>query len=53
MKWGKFFKSVLRGLATAATLGLIGRGRKTEGAGKIAGTVLDSMEDTDGPDNNS
>ena len=47
MKWGKFFKSILRGLATAATLGLIGRGRKTEGAGKIAGTILDSMEDED------
>ncbi len=47
MKWGKFFKSILRGFATAATLGLIGRGRKTEGAGKIAGTILDSMEEED------
>lgn len=43
MKWG-WLKTIARTIATAASLGLIGRGRKTQQAGELAGTLIDSMK---------
>jgi len=43
MQWG-WLKAVARTVATAVSLGLIGRGRKTQKAGELAGTLIDSME---------
>ena len=43
MGWKKGFLSVLKGLAKAISLGLIGRGRKTQQAGEIAGDILDNL----------
>ena len=44
MKWGSFFKKLVRGVATAMTLGLIGRGNKTKAAGTLINNTLDEVE---------
>ena len=43
--FGRFLKSLLRTTASAASQGVIGRGRKTAAAGAIGGAVMDKIED--------
>lgn len=45
MNWGKFFKELAKGAATAATMGAIGRGKKTQQAGQAASAVIELAEE--------
>ena len=47
--WGKFLKSVAKGIAKAVSLGLIGRGEKTRKAGEVAGDVIDEVTKEEKP----
>ena len=49
MKWG-WLKTIAKTIATAASLGLIGRGRKTQKAGELAGELIDSLESKESKD---
>lgn len=40
----KAILAVLKGIAKVFTLGLLGRGRKTQQAGQIAGETLDNLD---------
>lgn len=44
MNWGKVLLTIAKGVARAFSSGLLGRGRKTEKAGEIAGGVLEDLE---------
>lgn len=44
MKWAGVLLKIAKGVAKAVTLGLIGRGRKTQQAGELAGQVLENLE---------
>jgi hypothetical protein len=47
--WGRLLKSVALGIAKAVSLGLIGRGRKTQQAGEIVEDVIEGATKKDEP----